>query len=547
MDVDRRDLRVGVRTVTLDMSADPEEPGTRFFRFVLNGVPIFARGVNWVPASSFVASIDAPAYRRLLTLAAEAHMNMIRVWGGGIYEHDSFYDHCDELGLLVWQDFMFACAPYPEHDLAFVANVRAEVDYQVRRLRHHACMALWCGNNECQAIHGYSNSKNSRDDTLPGVLYYDQVIPELLATLDPGTPWWPGSPFGGPKNNHNSMREGDIHDWTVWHGLPTIPDDVPVGEHDRSPAGVAYTRYAEDTGRFISEFGIQSAPMLATLRRALPDDPLVLGSPGFLSRIKDRPSDKVDAMLVSVTGLPATLEDYIDFTQINQAEGLKFGIEHFRRRKPHCSGTLIWQFNDCWPGISWSIVDFNGFAKAGYHYVRRAYAPVLASFKAAAGVVELWITNDTLVPVDEPLSVALASFEGAGHRTDSVRCRVGPNSSACVWKLDDADRYDARHVLTVRAPSGKIPANRHFFAPIKDLRRPAPSAPIVEIETVNQGETRVTLTARDYLYFVHVLIEDEDAIASDNYVDLAAGEVREIVLRHRAKAIDPATLIVRWR
>ena len=546
-EVDRRELKVGIRTITLDTSPDLDEPGTKFFRFVLNGVPIFSRGVNWVPPSSFVATIDEPLYRRLLTLAAAAHMNMIRVWGGGIYEYDAFYDLCDELGLLVWQDFMFACPPYPEHDPAFVDNVRSEVAHQVRRLRHHACLALWCGNNECQGIHGYSNSKNSRDDVLLGVLFYDQVIPEQLAKLDPGTPYWPGSPFAGPKNNHNSMREGDIHDWTVWHGLQTIPDDVPVGDHDRSPAGVAFTRYAEDTGRFISEFGIQAAPVLTTFERALADDQLVLGSPGFLSRIKDKPNDKVDAMLVSVTGLPATLREYIDFTQINQAEGLKFGIEHFRRRKPHCSGTLLWQFNDCWPGISWSIVDFSGFAKAGYHYVKRAYSPVLASFKAAAGVVELWITNDTLVPVDEQLCVALGSFDGIEHQSETVRCQVGPNASACVWTLDEAERYGARHVLTVRASSGLMPTNRHFFAPIKDLVRPVPSAPIVVIEGVSRRETRVTVTAREYLYFVHVLTEDENTIASDNYVDLSPGEVREIVLHHHVKPLDPATIEVRWR
>jgi beta-mannosidase len=544
MAVDRRNLRVGVRTIALDTSPDAAEPGAAFFRFVLNGVPIFARGVNWVPPSSLVGSIDEPLYRRLLTLAAGAHMNMIRVWGGGIYEHDPFYDLCDELGLLVWQDFMFACAPYPEHDAAFIENVRAEVRHQVRRLRHHACLALWCGNNESQAIQGFANSKSGRDDPLLGVLYYDQVIPQVLAELDPATPYRAGSPLDGPKNNHNSMMEGDIHDWTVWHGLPTIPDDGPVGEYDRSPAGVAYTRYAEDMGRFISEYGIQSAPVMAAFRRALPADQMMLGSPGFLNRLKDRPVDKVNAMLVSVTGLPETLEQYVDFTQINQAFGLQFGIEHFRRRKPHCSGSLIWQFNDCWPGISWSIVDFYGFAKAAYYYVRRAYAPVMASFKADAKGVELWIVNDTLAALAGKLQLALDAFDATTAWTRTLDYRVEPNSSTCVWR---GGTSGAAHVLSVRASKDEFPANRHFFAPVKDLRRPAPSAPQVTMTACGVRELRIELTAADYLYHVHILADDEQLAFSDNYFDLRSGETRVITVSHPAQAPNPAALTVRWR
>jgi beta-mannosidase len=547
VEVDRRQSRVGIRTIVLDTSPDPGEPGTRFFRFILNGVPIFARGVNWVPPNSLVAAIDAPLYRRLLALAAAANMNMIRVWGGGIYEHDAFYDICDELGLLVWQDFMFACAPYPEHDAGFANNVRAEVREQVRRLRHHACLALWCGNNESQAMQGFANSKAGRHEPVLGDLYYQDIIPALLAELDPATPYRPGSPFGGAGHNHNSMLEGDIHDWTVWHGLPTIPDDGPVGEYDRSPAGVAYTRYAEDLGRFISEYGIQSAPTMATFARALPADQLVLGSAGFLNRLKDRPVDKVNAMLVSVTGLPSTLEEYVDFTHINQAEGLRFGIEHFRRRKPHCSGSLIWQFNDCWPGISWSIVDYYGFAKAAYFFVKRAYAPVMASFKAVDNGVELWVVNDTLAAVEGAFDISIEAFDGAEAWRASASYRVAPNSSACVWRRRDTARFDTTHVLAVRERHGRIPANQHFFAAIKDLQRPAPRPPTIAMAPLDANRVAITLTAADYLYFVHVLSDDEDLSVDDNYIDLLAGETRMITVTHPRQAPDSASLTVRWR
>lgn len=541
--VDERHQKVGIRTIALDTAPDPDEPGTRFFRFVLNGEPIFARGACWIPASSFVAAVDEPHYRRLLEMAAEANMNMIRIWGGGVYEHAPFYDLCDTLGLLVWQDFMFACAPYPEHDPAFVENVRAEVRAQVERLRSHACLALWCGNNECQAIGEVANRIARRSDPLPGGLYYDQIMPALVAELDPTTPYWPGSPAGGPSPN--SMAAGDVHDWTVWHGVPPIPFDRPSGKPDHSPEGVAYTRYAEDMARFVSEYGIQASPVMETLKRALPEGQRTLGGRALMDRIKDRPKNKVDAMLIPVTGLPADLDEYVDFTQITQAEGLKFGIEHFRRRKPHCSGSLIWQLNDCWPGISWSLIDYYGFGKASYHYVRRAYAPVMASFRAAGDEVELWVVNDTLQTIRDEAEVALAEFAGGARWSATVDYQVGPNSSGCVWR--GTAEGGPGQALTVRSRGGCFPGNRLFFTAIKDLDRASATAPEVAIEARPSGELAVRVAAPAYLWFVSLLAADEAVRFSDNYIDLAAGERRILTARHPARALKPEELTLRWR
>ena len=545
--VENREMKVGIRTIALDQSADADEPGASFFRFILNGVPIFARGACWIPASSFVAAVDDTRYRRLLEGAVDANMNMIRIWGGGVYEHDAFYEICDELGLLVWQDFMFACAPYPEHDEKFVENVEAEVAYQIERLRNHPSIALWCGNNENQVIHGFVNAVSGRDDPLPGDLFYSKTMPAAVAALDPTTPYWPGSPFGGP--NANSMIAGDVHDWTVWHGMPPVPVDRAVGKFDLSPASVAYTRYAEDMGRFISEYGIQASPVMETLTRCLPEGERKLGSDALLGRIKDHPKNKVDAMLVSVTGLPATLDEYVDYTQITQAEGLKFGVEHFRRRKPHCSGSLIWQFNDCWPGISWSLIDYYGFAKASYFYVRRAYAPVMASFKEKDdGAVELWIVNDTLKSIDTDLQVTLRSFAGATIWSDSIKVSVGANSVEMLWRAE-AKRLasDGRHVLTVRARDNAFPANRHFFVPIKDLDRVTPPAPEIKIEQRGAREIAVHLRAATYLHFVHLLVADERTRFSDNYFDLADGETTTVIVRNAAAAVRPDDVIFKWR
>lgn len=547
--IDRTELRVGIRTIELDTSPDPDEPGASFFRFVLNGRPIFAKGACWIPAHSLVGVLTRDHYRPLIEASARGGMNMLRIWGGGIYEHDAFYDLCDEQGVLVWQDFMFACALYPEDDPDFNASVAAEAAWQIRRLRHHASIALWCGNNENQFIQSFVNEATGQDTPVLGALFYDDIIPQQVAKLDPATPYWPGSPFGGP--HANSMKAGDLHNWTVWHGLPSVPDDRSTSAVDRSPEGVAYQRYAEDMGRFISEFGIQASPVMETLHRSVPADQLTLKSPAMENRIKDNPKNKVDAMIAPVTGLPKTIGDYVDFTQIAQAEGLKFGIEHYRRRKPHCSGTLIWQLNDCWPGVSWSLLDFYGFAKAGYHYVRRVYAPMLASFKPLDdGSVELWITNDRAGPVSGELTVALLDMrEGEGGATlwsETVHYAVPDNGSQPVWS-GAAERIgaDPSRVLIVRAKDEAFPANRLFFAAIKDLVRDKAAQPQAEFRQVSPNEVEVTLIAPAYLYFVQMLLSSETAIVSDNYFDMAAGERRTIRIVDPARPLRAEDIVIR--
>lgn len=544
-EIDRRELRVGVRTIELDTSPDPDEPGTSFFRFVLNGRPIFAKGACWIPAHSLVGVLTREHYRPLIEASARGGMNMLRVWGGGIYEHDAFYDLCDEQGLLVWQDFMFACALYPEADPEFNASVEAEAAWQVKRLRHHPSIGLWCGNNENQFIQSFVNEASGEDAPLLGALFYDDIIPKQVAKLDPATPYWPGSPFGGP--HANSMKAGDLHNWTVWHGLPSVPDARSTSEVDRSPEGIAYQRYAEDMGRFISEFGIQASPVMETLRRSIPADQLTLKSPAMENRIKDNPKNKVDAMILPVTGLPTSMEEYVDFTQITQAEGLKFGIEHYRRRKPHCSGTLIWQLNDCWPGVSWSVLDFYGFPKAGYHYLRRVYAPLMASFKPLAdGSVELWLTNDLPRDMSGNLTVELIDMQTGSVWRDEVSYAVPDNGSQPVWSAS-AGRIEASpsRVLSVRAADGAFPANRYFFAAIKELDRPKEARPAVSIEQAGPNRIRVTLEAPAYLFFVHILVPSETALLSDNYFDMAAGEARVVTIEDPRQPLRAGDVVVR--
>jgi beta-mannosidase len=533
---------VGVRTIDLDQRPDPEEPGTRFFRFVLNGVPLFARGANWIPLDSFVGAIPSERYESRVEDAREANMNMLRVWGGGIYEHDVFYDLCDRLGLLVWQDFMFACGAYPERALA--SEVELEARFQVARLRNHACLALWCGNNECQWIHDLRHPGRG-GERVPGALLYDDVLPRVVAELDRGTPYWPGSPYGG--SDHNAREDGDVHNWEVWHGNHPRRFSEP-SLREPTPESVSFLRYAEDMGRFISEFGVLAAPNRETLRRWIPANQLSHHSPSIDHHTKDTPKNKVDMLLESVTGVADGLDEFVDFSMIAQAEALKFGVEHYRRRNPHCSGTLVWQLNDCWPGFSWSIVDYHGFKKAAYFFLRRAYAPVLASFRADPdGGVELWITNDTRSKLRDTVRVCLGRLAGGTVTAEELQVAVTAQTSARVahWSAGELtggpDSY-----LSVRSSTNAFLVNRHFFVAIKDLHRERPRAK-TEVRAVGERELELRVRTDTYAYFLEASVPDERVRYSDNFIELEPGEERSIMIRHPDAALRPEDVTLRWR
>jgi len=543
--LDEQRQRVGIRTLTLDQSPDPEERGTRFFRFVLNGVPIFAKGADWIPCAPFVGAIPNERYSELLQMAKDANMTMLRIWGGGIYEHDHFYAECDRLGLLIWQDFMFACAMYPEDDPDFREEVDKEARYQVRRLRSHACLALWCGNNENQWLH----ERHYWDNPSPppyGALYYDHILPAAVADLDGRTPYWPGSPYGG--NDHNSRVEGNVHNWDVWHGnSPRQFGAQPVREN--TPQAVSYRRYAEDNGRFVSEFGMHAAPVQETLWRVIPQAERYQHSPALDWHNKDTPKNKGDNLLLATTGLPVDLEQYILFSQMAQAEGLKFGVEHYRRRKPHCSGALVWQLNDCWPVLSWSVLDYYGFPKASYYFLKRAFAPLLTSFKADPdGGLELWLTNDLQHAISTHATVRLGTFDGQTVWETSRELGVAGGQSGCVWRWSRHElTASPAHYVSIRSPSELFPANRHFFAELKDLDRRA-TPPEMSVQNVSAHELRVQLRApaTGYVYFAHLTGPHETTRYSDNYIDLQPGEARDVVVTDPIHALSSESVHLGW-
>jgi beta-mannosidase len=538
--VDKRTDRIGLRTIELDRGDDPE--GGRRFRFVLNGVPIFARGANWLPADMLVGSVDAGRYQALVGLARDAGMTMLRVWGGGVYEQDDFYTACDEAGVLVWQDFMFACTDYPSDDETLIDEVTLEAAFQVTRLRNRASLALWAGNNEVQLIHGFAYQGYEPGPW--GYSIFHEILPAAVAVHDGGVGYWPGSPWGEDASEGfmaaNGVLDGDRHAWEVWHGF-----DFGAGGGPYDSIGEArhFRRYANDTGKFISEFGIHAAPELATLARWLPADQLTVHSPSFDHHNKDQPKDKHDAVLAIVTGLPGTIEEYVDFTMVSQAEGLKFGIEHYRRRQPHCSGTLVWQLNDVWPGFSWSVLDHDLLPKAGYHYLRRVYAPVLASFRADGDTLELWLSNSGRSSARGRLVITLAGFDGSVDRREEITVDVEAGESLIVWRATGvpltADRYG-----WVESPDALVPANRLFFGDVKDLAF-GPSTVRVQTERTGPTTARVRLAAQGYAYFVHLLTPAPGVRFSDNYLDLRDGDSAEVEVTGLPEGFDLDALQVR--
>jgi len=356
--VDRWQRKIGLRTIALDRQKDKFGES---FQFVVNGRPIFAKGANWIPAHAFASAADHALYDDLLSSAAEANMNMIRIWGGGIYEKEDFYDLCDAKGLLVWQDFMFACAIYPG-DAKFLASVEQEAAYQVRRLSHRACLALWCGNNEIEQMPQEILKTSARKKAYEAVFY--RLLPRVVERHDGVTPYWPCSPHNpeGWEKGFNNPRAGDFHFWDVWHARKPVK------------------RYEELILRFCSEFGMQSyssPEVAATYCR--PENFNVFG-PEMENHQKHGAGNLI--MLEYISRLYRFPKDYAALaylSQLNQAYCMKVGVEHFRRCMPRTMGALYWQINDCWPVASWSSIEFGGRWKALQYEAKRFFAPALVS------------------------------------------------------------------------------------------------------------------------------------------------------------------------
>ena len=526
--LDRYEQAFGIREIVLE---ERHESGENLFAFRLNGVRLFAKGANWIPVHSFIGAAEDGRYEKLLALARDAGMNMLRVWGGGIYEKDVFYRECDRLGILVWQDFMFANALYPDYNRNFMANVQDEITKVIRRLRKHTCLALWCGNNEIDWL--YEREKTAGRITTPlyGRRIWHELIPEWLRKLDPTRAYRPSTPYGG--NDHNSEEVGNRHNWQVWHGNVEPRKFGEPALQDISVEGVSFKNYKKDRTRFSSEFGMHASSNRHTLKTYIPEGQFYWKSEELAYRNKDIYHEKGLLLMEGYTGVPRDLDQYIRYSMLTQAEGLKYGIEHYRRRKPFTGGALIWQLNDCWPGTSWSLIDYELLPKAAYYYARKFFSPVAASIDHDPGKpVSVWLVNDRPEPVQDELVLEVKTFAGETLRAESIRIAVGPNEVRQVAEYAEDELLGGAApetaVIRLRSRGGVFPDNICYLRDFKDLRLPPAR---LEVRRSAERQT-ITVTADRLARFVMLDIPQEEVVCSDNYFDLFPGETRTIELRH---------------
>ncbi len=527
---DRR--RIGLRQLQLVQEPVEGEAGLSF-HFRVNGQDVFAGGANWIPDDNLLERITPARYRERVAQAAAAHMNMLRVWGGGIYEHEAFYEACDELGLLVWQDFMFACGLYPAND-AFQVSVRAEAEAAVRRLRHHACLALWCGNNEDYML------AESQGLAGPGVpadrfearVIYEELLPAVCTALDPDRAYWPGSPYTpGEGAKSSDVTVGDRHSWEVWH-QQMLP----------------YQLYGTVQARFVSEFGMQSHPSLSLLEQVLPPAERFPESRTMQWHNKAGSAAGPDGhrrlavYLADNLRVGSSLAEHVYATQFVQAEAMRVAYQDFRRRwqRPGAravSGALVWQLNDCWPVTSWSLIDSSGAAKPAWHAVRRALAPVAVAVRLEAGQARLAVMNGTAQPRELTLQVRVFGWDGQPLDELSTPQRV--SALACcettlplpaftvpvvveLCAVDASSAGDAAGGLVARDCAWTEPFRFHRLGP-------------AQLQLAWQGDALSLAVDRPVK---GLWLQGEGLAFADNFIDLVPGAPRQV----RVQGTRPAAL-----
>ena len=418
--LDHQSKRIGLRTLKLIRKKD--KWGESFY-FEANGIPFFAKGANWIPGDAFIRNMSKDNYLHLLQSSVDAHMNMIRIWGGGIYEEDVFYDICDELGITVWQDFMFACSTYPTFDKEFMDNAKVEFGDNIKRLRHHACIALWCGNNEME-VGLVDNKWNEKSMSWKDYSkLFDKLIPKCVEELDPQRDYWPSSPHTsmGNRNEHNNMDSGDAHVWDVWHGAKP------------------FEFYRTRMNRFCSEFGFQSFPEPKSVGQyTIPEDRNISSYVMEHHQRNGKGNTLIMLYMLQWFLSPKDFKSTIWLSQILQALGVKYGVEHWRRNMPRCMGALYWQLNDCWPVASWSSIDYYGRWKALHYIAKRFFAPLLVSGveDSKKGTVEIHVTSDLLKAKNGEVIWSLTTADGKNIENGSRKIKIVPGKSKKTDILD---------------------------------------------------------------------------------------------------------------
>jgi beta-mannosidase len=543
---------VALRHVELIREPDADGKGEGF-KFRINGVDTFIKGANWIPDHSFPALVTKDRLRERLTQARDAGFNMLRIWGGGYYETEDFYDLCDELGILVWQDFPFACSMYPDDLPEFREQVRQEAIAAVRRIRNHPCLALWCGGNEnMELFQGRWDGKTMATEFFGDALIHD-VLPAVLKEEDPKTPYWPNSPYGG--ENVTSEDYGDSHYWNVWHAK------FPGSTGD-------WRNYALSRTRFSSEFGFASPAGLAAWNSCMAPEDKTVRSP--VSRWHDKTRKGYETYLNFITmhyPAPQSFEDLVYYGQANQAEAMKFGVEHYRRMKGRCWGTLFWQINDCWPTHSWAVIDFAGEPKAAYYAAKRFYAPLLLSLIGPEGKtagIEAHLVNDGPEEVPGRLLLRVLTFDG-DELLREEREAVAPANAASGVALSlklppfvrDSGTEVFAHAVFLNQEAEILAENFVLLAEPKDLRLPNPHLKWEILPAVLQGERgpesrgnfALTISSERFAGLVYLRVDgvDDPPIFSDNWFHLAPGQERTVTITGVPREMTTDGLAARLR
>ncbi|MEO3745482.1 glycoside hydrolase family 2 protein [Plantactinospora sp. B5E13] len=516
--------RIGFRSVRVDTT--PDEHGTPF-TLVVNDRPIFARGVNWIPDDCFPTRVTRARYAQRFDQAVAANVNFLRVWGGGRYESEDFYDLADSHGLLVAQDFLFACAAYPEEE-PFASEVRAEAAEQVVRLASHPSLVAWFGNNEnIWGWHDWDWQEPLAGRSW-GAGYYFELLPGIVAELDPTRAYWPGSPWSGSPDRHpNDPAHGTTHIWDVWNQ-------------------VDYLHYRDYRPRFVAEFGYQGPATYATLRRAIGDGELAADSAAMAHRQKAGDGDlKLARGLAAHLPEPRDFDDWHYLTQVNQARAISVGVEHLRSLRPICMGSVVWQLNDCWPVTSWAAVDGDGRRKPLWYALRHSYADRLLTVQPRDGKPTLVAVNDGGTPWTGRVEVTRLTLAGEPRAKTSIELDV-PAYSSASWPLpaDLARPDDPRAELLLADPGGTAERAFWFFAEDRELAYPQAEYDTT-VEQTPDG-VRVRVTARTVLRDLVLAPDrlDPAAVVDEALVTLLPGESTTFTVRSQQR-LDPAALTAR--
>jgi beta-mannosidase len=510
-------IKIGLRT--LELVQEKDTSGKTFY-FKLNGIPVFMKGANYIPMDNFLPRVKDSSYQAIVKTAVNAHMNMLRVWGGGIYENDAFYDYCDENGILVWQDFMFACAMYPGGK-DFIANVKTEAIQQVVRLRNHPCIGLWCGNNEIdeawknwgwQKQYNYSPADSAEISTNYKIIF-EETLKNAVEQYDAKTPYIPTSPMNG-WGRAESLKEGDLHYWGVWHGKE--PFDM----------------YDKKVGRFVSEYGFQGFPDMTTINQFTAPNDRKLDSPVMKVHQKSPIGfERIDEYMLQSYKKPKDFNAYVYVSQLLQADGMKRAIEAHRRAKPYCMGTLFWQLNDCWPVVSWSSMDYLGKKKALYYRLYNEYADLLVSPAIGNNRVKVYLISDKLVSQKGILTVEMLDFSGNTIWNRTLSVDIAANSSSVAFDTSllsiTTSRKTSELLLLVQLSSGDklLAENILYFEEPKDQNLSIPK--IEKKATETPDGYKIELTTDKLARGVKLTFPFKGEL-SDNYFDLVPGRTKTI-------------------